>query len=533
VDLHAGGRQLPLLVTNVSRHGVFVEMESPPPERHLVRVTLKIPSGPAVVTARVAHRRPPTPGGPSGMGLHFFAVSVEVKERWDAYVQSLAGGAISHAGGAAPASNDALYYVRMRDPERLRAFFDKNVKVGAMTLVTPLLRDVGSPVSLVLVHPLTNNEYVIRGDVESVQAKAPKSLFIRFRSLPATQVKALEDFIVTGRSWAVAAEPSAGAGVTAQPVAPENPAPRATAEDVPAVELDPVLDLTDEATLLEAETSPPPPPLPPRPRTQPPAPVVVGVELAPSGPVMPAMLPTEPSPGGVTWSPDPGWRSSWQRQVLEVGVRLPEDWDSAVDDALANQITAGAYSSQPVPVGRPPHALPGWPLGRGPEETAPGAPLLVTGPLVSGVMPPPGPWPLVGPGVSPGPPTQPGFMPWSLAGGGASSPLRMGGLPVTLTPQDAVTGITPAGAGGLPPLDGDATRGRDALRQELVQVCLQRDQARQERDQARGDLVAVRRELEQTRLKLEALVAQWEAQPGGGPPGQDADGTGGPGARNG
>ena len=71
---------------------------------------------------------------------------------------------VCRASGVRPVGT--VFFVRVRDTDRLYEFFADNVKKGSMTLFTPVTRDEGS---LVVVHLATRAEFLLPGIVEEVR----------------------------------------------------------------------------------------------------------------------------------------------------------------------------------------------------------------------------------------------------------------------------------------------------------------------------------------------------------------------------
>jgi uncharacterized protein (TIGR02266 family) len=78
--------------TNLSRGGVFVRTDDPPPLDTVVEIELKLPDGGPPVTSAgiVVHRESPgRVGKPAGVGVPFVDASDAFRERMDRYMESL------------------------------------------------------------------------------------------------------------------------------------------------------------------------------------------------------------------------------------------------------------------------------------------------------------------------------------------------------------------------------------------------------------------------------------------------------------
>ncbi len=166
-----------------------------------------------------------------GMGIDFFALSREAKQVWDAFVQrsaALADTADTAADAAAAASAGAsadtaadtaaatsadaptrrqhprylsCFLVQLRDRDRLREFFTRDISTGGMFLKTPAPDKVSERVELIIVHPESKEEFPIHGVVVRVLldcALPQRGVGIRFESMTRIREAALVTFIESG-----------------------------------------------------------------------------------------------------------------------------------------------------------------------------------------------------------------------------------------------------------------------------------------------------------------------------------------------
>lgn len=77
--------------TNVSRGGIFIRSDDPPPMDSAVEVQILLPDGgaPAITAGVVVHRQLPAPGKVAGVGIQFADASDGFRERIDRYLGSL------------------------------------------------------------------------------------------------------------------------------------------------------------------------------------------------------------------------------------------------------------------------------------------------------------------------------------------------------------------------------------------------------------------------------------------------------------
>ncbi len=209
---------------DVSRHGFFLVTQAPLKERFLVQLVLHLPTGPLSATGFVVRLQEP-----QGAGIQFFALSAAAKSHWDHFI----------TGATPPPALDhdehperATFLVKLRDQARLQEFAERNFKKGGLYMATPLLKEEGAPVTLVVVHPDSENEFLIDGEVARVCREPPKGMDVRFAAPDAEQLEAFSVFVHTG------AEP-----VAPEPVSPSRPhraakAPEPSADFSIDIELD-------------------------------------------------------------------------------------------------------------------------------------------------------------------------------------------------------------------------------------------------------------------------------------------------------
>ncbi len=196
VVLREGKLKHDLITRDVSRHGLFVRTTVDLTERNLVQLQLGLPDGPLPATAFVA--RNAQTQDLQGAGLQFFALSAQSKQRWDDFVNNLngqSGATRSQSSDSAP--DTATFLVKLKDEARLLEFLDANIVPGAIYLATPVLKEEGASVDLVLIHPTTEQEFTITGKVRRVRALAPKGMDIRLNPTPAL-IEAFQMFVQTG-----------------------------------------------------------------------------------------------------------------------------------------------------------------------------------------------------------------------------------------------------------------------------------------------------------------------------------------------
>ncbi len=214
VELHDRRGPRKLYATDVARHGIFLATDDPPRERHLVQLTVHLPGGPIRAAGSVTRTLRGQRDHEDGVGIQFFALSDEAKDRWDDFIFQLqrttpprgvprydpkndpmnarAAGADDRPSGA------ATFLVKLKSVESLRAFAQSHLRAGGTVLFTPVLREAGEVVTLVVVHPKTDEEFRLPGIVHKAHADRPKRLEIHFHGVTPALLNGFAAYIESG-----------------------------------------------------------------------------------------------------------------------------------------------------------------------------------------------------------------------------------------------------------------------------------------------------------------------------------------------
>ncbi len=280
VELHDKHRVRRLRAVDVARHGVFVATDDAPRARHLVQLKIFLPDTVIRAAANVTRVIAPQQAladEEAGAGLQFFALSDDDKAAWDAFIlqvmratppggvrrphldaQSLPGPTSRVPQPSQPPApmrqilgdGGATFLVKLTSVERLSDFGASHLAAGGTVLFTPVLRPAGERVTLIVVHPVTDEEFRLPGVVARAHSDRPKRLEIHFHGITPSVLNAFRAYVNTGMRPSVQAQPQA-------------PAPSAPTANVSQdFELD--VDVFDEDTLDTDERigqvpMPPPP----------------------------------------------------------------------------------------------------------------------------------------------------------------------------------------------------------------------------------------------------------------------------------
>ena len=172
-----GTREVSLLTGDVSYRGLFLRTDDPPPLRELLQVRLKLPpANDGLVAHAMAVFVVPagTAGSTPGVGLQLYAVSQEVRLRWDRFVQWAAKTHLDSLDtpvkpvAAAPDAVNRLFprvrralTVRAQSIGDLHHLVTEDVSRGGMFLRTGLDVAVGSELRLFVAHPQTGLTFAV------------------------------------------------------------------------------------------------------------------------------------------------------------------------------------------------------------------------------------------------------------------------------------------------------------------------------------------------------------------------------------
>lgn len=211
VELHdkRGARTVQAL--DVARHGLFLATGGEPPRaRHLVQLTVHLPDGPIKAAASVT-RTLKNEDHIDGVGVQFFALSDDAKQRWDDFILDLQRSTSSEPrevqrARAAPSAG-ATFLVKLRSVERLKEFAATHLASGGTVLFTPVLRAPGEVVTLVVVHPKTDEEFRLPGVIHKVHEERPKRLEIYFHGITPALLNSFAAYVETGHPPRVQLDP--------------------------------------------------------------------------------------------------------------------------------------------------------------------------------------------------------------------------------------------------------------------------------------------------------------------------------------
>jgi hypothetical protein len=336
VEIRTRGRGQICPSADVSRHGMYLTTPNPPHERQLLILRIPVPDDqpPIDVMASVVRRHSPGVGGgnerPAGMGINFFALTEENKNRWEAYLAKLRGEAPRPTEEGVE-NNRPTFLLQPRDVGRLQLFESRDFSQGSMFLRTPVLREADEIIKVMLLHPVTDEEFPLLARVKAVHNGSktePKGMTLDFVPIDAEVRSAFHAFVEHGVGSSAALK-AAGAVSTGKEIPPLFAATKADVElsigNDATEEVDEMMLVTEEEISsdrmidllsdLEIEV-----PVPARsPATKPPL-----KASAPSAAPVAAPQPAAPPPEPAAPTPSPETLQLWEelRTSLEAA---PED----------------------------------------------------------------------------------------------------------------------------------------------------------------------------------------------------------------
>ena len=214
VQVKDRAHRIDLVTADISRHSAFIVTDSPRNERELLQLFFDMPDGGSIKVMGVVARRvlthQATKRQQPGMGIDFFALSAGEKDVWDKFVLGVQHGeSDSSASDKEPIHRKfprhmSCFLVQMKDRDRLREFFAKDISAGGMFLKTPVPDQVSKKLSLVLVHPESKDEFYLDGKVVRTVADtdiSSRGVGVEFDEMPTMKQAALIAFIETGANY--------------------------------------------------------------------------------------------------------------------------------------------------------------------------------------------------------------------------------------------------------------------------------------------------------------------------------------------
>lgn len=193
VELHVRKERRRLRTSDVSRHGLFVVCDDPPPLAHALLMTVRLDSGSFDAMATVARQVVRRHDHNGGAGLRYFCLGAPARARWDEFISAVERPTLRARPRSTAAG--ACFLIQPRDAGALLEFFEKIVLARSVVFVTPALRQIGAAVQIVLVHPLSNDEMAFDAEVASWSPDDPMRMGVRMKPVDKTRRAAFRAFL--------------------------------------------------------------------------------------------------------------------------------------------------------------------------------------------------------------------------------------------------------------------------------------------------------------------------------------------------
>jgi hypothetical protein len=199
--LSDGPRASEALTVDVSREGLRLRVDDPPPPRRVVRITLALPPDGASVTlngiiVNVIGR---------GVGIRLYGNPAEAVSRWERFVAR-----VSAVIGTTPVGLEAVVtQTRRRRFRRVQEVFEVRCawidEIASRLdgsrgwfLQTDVPPTAGAEIGMELVHPATGALFPVRARVRRVVHEVETGVSVEPLDLDAARAEALEEFLVSG-----------------------------------------------------------------------------------------------------------------------------------------------------------------------------------------------------------------------------------------------------------------------------------------------------------------------------------------------
>jgi hypothetical protein len=211
--LVVGRREIPVVTSDVSRGGLQLLTDQPPPEKRLVqvRIVLAPDTTPTVLAAVTVRTNPPGEGRRPGVAVQLYGNPAQVVAKWERFVATVpAQEGDRHSPVHAQATPlpieptrrrfervAAVFEVRTASVDDLLPFASRDVSKGGMFLTADSPRAVGDVIGVELVHPERDERFEVRCVVRRVVSEAALGvgMGVEFLDLDEDRRDALWEFI--------------------------------------------------------------------------------------------------------------------------------------------------------------------------------------------------------------------------------------------------------------------------------------------------------------------------------------------------
>jgi len=193
--------------TNISKGGLFIRTNKPCELRDKVEIVLVIPGTEIEVTAlgeviHVVGEDKATATMPAGMGIQLLELKKEDQEKIESFIKSAVKTDADILGRRQHARVETRIRVRFESREALVEEYIHNISHGGIFIQTQKPKQVGEQIILVLIHPETSQEIMLKGEVARVvttedaqKNNSYPGMGIKFKEMEPYVKKQIDEFI--------------------------------------------------------------------------------------------------------------------------------------------------------------------------------------------------------------------------------------------------------------------------------------------------------------------------------------------------
>jgi hypothetical protein len=164
-----------LLTENVSYRGLFMRTDHPPPKMQLLRMRMAVPTQQKeiVTNVMVAHVAAPD-AAVQGAGVSFYGLDGEPRAQWETFIQFVRDHHPDASERQAAADYAALQATKRTSEQLIIAvanygaferLVSRDIAQGSLLIHTSSALEVGAPVCVRLIHPITHDDFLLDGVV--------------------------------------------------------------------------------------------------------------------------------------------------------------------------------------------------------------------------------------------------------------------------------------------------------------------------------------------------------------------------------
>lgn len=192
---------------NISKGGLFIRTKNPCQLRDKVEIVLVVPGTEIEITAlgeviHIVGEDQASAGMPAGMGIQLLELKREDQETIENFIKSTVKADSDILGRRQHARVETRLRVRFESREALVEEYIHNISHGGIFIQTQHPKQVGEQIVLVLIHPETGQELMLKGEVARVvtaedaeKNNSYPGMGIKFKEMEPYVKKQIDEFI--------------------------------------------------------------------------------------------------------------------------------------------------------------------------------------------------------------------------------------------------------------------------------------------------------------------------------------------------